>query len=83
MYRLAKSSDSIIQIFTSLCLSHVKEQLPENLIYFGINPASFICNGHLYSFIHNRSLVLDEFLYAYEYKYAINLNFSNFDERVN
>lgn len=71
MYRLAKSSDSIIQIFTSLCLSQVKEQLTENLIYSGINPPSFICEGHLYSFIHNKSLILDESLA----EYGIDLNF--------
>ena len=71
MYRLTKSNVAIIRIFTSLCLSQVKEQLPENLIYFTSNPASFICDGELFSFIPNRSLVLDESLT----EYGINLNF--------
>jgi hypothetical protein len=79
MYRLTKSPDAIVQIFTSLCLSQVKEQLPENLIYIGINPASFICNGHLYSFIHNLSLILDESLD----EFALNLASLNFHDRVN
>jgi hypothetical protein len=79
MYRLAKSPDSIIQIFTSLCLSQVKEQLPENLMYFGINPVSFIYDSDLYSFIHNKSIILDESVY----EYAVNLNFLNFQGRLN
>lgn len=71
MYRLAKSADSIVQIFTSLCLSQVKEQLTENLIYCNSNPSSFIHEGHLYSFVQNRSLILDDSLV----EYGINLNF--------
>ena len=80
MYRFTKSPDSIVQIFTSLCLSQVKEQLPENLIYVGTNPASFICNGHLYSFVHNRSLILDE---SPDEFFGINLNFLNIHDRFN
>ncbi len=71
MHRLTKSPYAIVQIFTSLCLSHVKEQLNENLIYGDSNPASFMCDGQLFSFIPNRSLVLDESLT----EYGINLNF--------
>jgi hypothetical protein len=79
MYRLTKSPDSIVQIFTSLCLSQVIEQLPENLIYTGTNPASFICNGQLFSVIHNRSLILDESLDEFE----LDFNLVNFEDRVN
>lgn len=71
MYRLGKSPDSIIQIFTSLCLSQVKDQLTENLLCSGSNPTSYIFNDHLFSFIPNRSLILDESLVDY----GINLNF--------
>ncbi len=71
MYKLIKSPNPILKIFTSLCLSQVKEQLTENLIYFGTNPSSFICGGHLYSYIQNRSIILDESLS----EYGINLNF--------
>ena len=66
MFLLAKSPDSLIRIFTRLCLSQVKEQLTENLIYTVLNPESFICNGHLYCFIHNKSVILDETLPGYE-----------------
>ena len=76
MYRRIKSNDSIVQIFTSLCLSQVKEQLTENLVQYSPNPASFICDGQLFSFVHNRSLILDESLA----QYGINLNFrANFN----
>ncbi|MCW3092780.1 MAG: hypothetical protein JWP81_3849 [Ferruginibacter sp.] len=70
MYRLAKSPGSLIQIFTSLCLSHVKEQLTENLIQTRENPTSFAMNGQLFTYIHNRSIILDESLL----KYGIELN---------
>lgn len=79
MYRLAKSPDSIIQIFTSLCLSQVKEQLPENLIYFTTNPVSFICNSHLYCFISNLCLILDEGLD----ENALNLDMVDYALRAN
>lgn len=62
MYMLAKSNDSIIQIFTKLCLSQVKEQLTENLIYTVLNPESFTSNGQLYSFTDNESVIFDETL---------------------
>ena len=76
MYKLAKTSGSFIQIFTRLCLSQVKEQLTENLVQYSPNPASFICDGQLFSFVHNRSLILDESLA----QYGINLNFrANFN----
>ena len=75
MYRLAKSPDSIIQIFTSLCLSHVKEQLTENLIYIGSNPPSFICDEQLYVFIHNKTLMLEESMD----ENMINLGFERFN----
>lgn len=74
MYKLANSPDAIIHIFTRLCLSQVKEQLPENLMYFGSNPISFICKGHLYCFLDNLSLILEESIY----EDAINLKSFDF-----
>ena len=79
MYKLAKSPEAIIHIFTRLCLSQVKEQLPENLIYFGSNPISFICKGHLYSFLDNLSLILEEPIY----EDAINLESLVFADLLN
>lgn len=73
MYKLAQSSDSIIQIFTNLCLSQVKEQLTENLIYCSANPTSFICNGQLFSYIHNRSIIPDDSLI----QYGVDVNYSH------
>ena len=73
MSKFIKSPDGIIQIFNSLCLSQVKEQLIENLSYFAINPDSFICNGHLYTISGNKSFILDESLN----QYGIDINFSN------
>ncbi len=73
MSKFIKSPEAIIQIFNSLCLSHVKEQLTENLSHFNDNPASFISNGHLYAFAPNRSFILDESLI----QYGIDLNFSD------
>ena len=66
MFMLAKSTESFVQIFINLCLSQVKEQLTENLIYSIFNPQSFICDGHLYSIVHNRSVILDESLPEYD-----------------
>ena len=78
MYKLAKSPGAIIHIFTRLCLSQVKEQLPENLIYFVSNPISFICKGHLYSFLDNLS-----FLEEPIYEDAINLQSLVFADILN
>lgn len=73
MSKFIKSPDAIIQIFNSLCLSHVKEQLTENLSWFSNNPTSFICNDQLFTFAHNKSFILDESLT----QYGIDINFSN------
>ena len=73
MSKFIKSPDAIVQIFNNLCLSHVKEQLTENLTYFGYNPGSFICDGQLYTIAPNKSFILDESLS----QYGININFSN------
>lgn len=71
MYSLTGSPGAFIQIFTSLCLSQVKEQLTENLHLYNYNPTSFTCNGQLFSCIANRSAIIDESLT----EYGINLNF--------
>lgn len=71
MYSFIKSSDAIFQIFTSLCLSQVKQQLTENLTSCSADPANFTCNGRHFSFIPNKSLILDESLT----EYGINLSF--------
>lgn len=72
MSKLTHSPTAIIKIFTDLCLNQVKEQLTENLTYFIRNPESFIHNGDLFTFVNNRSFILDESLA----EYGIKLNFS-------
>lgn len=49
-----------IKLFTNLCFSQVKEQLPENLMRFYSNPPSFIYNGQLFAFTPNESFITDE-----------------------
>ncbi|MEJ7589888.1 MAG: hypothetical protein WKI04_20230 [Ferruginibacter sp.] len=60
MYRLAKSSNNFIDIFITLCLCQVKEQLNENLVYLYTNPPSFTCNGDLFTYMDNELLLLEE-----------------------
>jgi len=60
MFRLTRFPKTAIEICTSLCLSQVKEQLIENLIYFNNNPQSFIYNGELFAFTNNRSFFVDD-----------------------
>jgi hypothetical protein len=62
MFRLRKFPKTAIEICTTLCLSQVKEQLVENLIYFNGNPQSFIYNGQLFAFTNNRSFFADDSL---------------------
>lgn len=73
MYNLTKSPKALFRIFTSLCLSQVKEQLTENLVYSTSNPTSFMCDGQLFSYVPNRSLIVDESLS----EYGIELNFNH------
>ena len=65
MYNLAKSPKALLNIFKTLCLSQVKEQLTENLVFGVSNPPSFVYNGQLFSYIHNRSIILDDSLSEY------------------
>lgn len=65
MRKLTPSSRSIVQIFTSLCLSQVKEQLIYNLACSTSNPESFLLNGDLFVFTHNKSFIVDESLKDY------------------
>ncbi|MEO6547501.1 MAG: hypothetical protein ABIN94_05855 [Ferruginibacter sp.] len=65
MHRLRKAPESLIQIFNKLCLSQVKEQLTENLVYTLANPQSFTLYGHLYTYIPYSSVILDESLVLY------------------
>ena len=60
MFSFKKFPQAAMNMFTSLCLSQVKEQLPENLIYFNGNPKSFVHNGHLFVFDDNRAFYADE-----------------------
>ncbi|MEO5890241.1 MAG: hypothetical protein ABIQ31_08310 [Ferruginibacter sp.] len=62
MKNFVNTQDWALKIFTSLCFSQVKEQLPENLIYRCSNPASFICKGNLFALANNRSFLPDELL---------------------
>lgn len=57
MFKLTIYPGAAISLFTSLCLSQVKEQLPENLVYFNTNPESFIWNGELYVHTHNQTII--------------------------
>jgi len=65
MRKFTHSPNAIIQIFTSLCLSHVKEQLVDNLACSSANPESFMLNNQLFVFNHNRSFIIDESLKDY------------------
>ena len=65
MRKFAHSPSAIIQMFTSLCLSQVKEQLFDNLAYNSANPESFVLDGNLFVFTHNKSFILDESLKDY------------------
>jgi hypothetical protein len=65
MKRLQHSPQGFIRIFTSLCLNQVKEQLTENMTTFSVNRESFILDGDLYVFAHNKSLIIDESLKEY------------------
>lgn len=71
MYNLTKSPKALLNIFTTLCLSQVKEQLNENLVFGVSNPPSFVYNGQLFSYIHNRSVILDESLSEYGIDLAV------------
>ncbi len=65
MRKFPHSTNAIIQIFTSLCLSQVKEQLIGNLCCSSSNPVSFVLNGNLFVFTHNKSFIVDESLKDY------------------
>ena len=65
MRKLTHSPNAIIQIFNSLCLSQVKEQLIDNLACSTSNPESFVLNGNLFAFNHNKSFIVDESLGDY------------------
>ena len=66
---LVKFPDWGAKMFSHLCFSQVKEQLPENLISlvsYSSNPTSFICNGELFAYTHHSNLYFIEpspFLY--------------------
>ncbi len=65
MRKFTHSPNAIIQMFTSLCLSQVKEQLIDNLSCSTSNPESFVLNGNLFIFAHNKSFIIDESLENY------------------
>ena len=65
MQKLMHSPKAIVRMFNNLCLSHVKDQLVENLHYFTDNPSSFVLNGQLFVHSHNRSFIVDESLNEY------------------
>ncbi len=65
MRKFTHSPNAIIQMFTSLCLSQVKEQLVYNLACNSTNPESFVLDGNLFVFTHNKSFILDESLKNY------------------
>lgn len=71
MYNFTKSPNALLNMFTTLCLSQVKEQLTENLVFGVSNPPSFVLNGQLFSYIHNRSIILDDSLSEYGIDFGI------------
>ena len=64
---------AVFGMFTSLCLSQVKEQLTENLQYYNPNPPSFICGGDLFVVSPNESFIKDEIEESYGLKIKYNL----------
>ncbi|MDO9375968.1 MAG: hypothetical protein V4725_11565 [Bacteroidota bacterium] len=64
---------SVFGIFTSLCLSQVKEQLTENIHYYTPNPPSFICDGHLFVVAPAETFIKDEIEESYGLKIKYNL----------
>lgn len=57
MFRFSNYPNTVVGMFTTLCLSQVKEQLPENLVYLNGNPPSFMMNGHLFAFTDNQTFI--------------------------
>lgn len=68
--------NSVVDLFKDLCLSQVKEQLTENLIYFNPNPTSFICNGHLFAITSNKAFITDKMHPGYGLKLKFNYTFN-------
>ena len=65
MQKLMHSPKAIVRMFNNLCLSHVKDQLVENLHHYSENPNSFVFNDELFVYCHNRSFIIDESLNEY------------------
>lgn len=57
MKRYVKCPDWALKIVSGLCFSQVKEQLPDNLRYYPLNPQAFICNGQLFAYVQNQMLI--------------------------
>ncbi len=72
MLPFTRLPNAVFEIFTTLCLSQVKEQLPENLLFINPNPPSFIYNGQLFAFSHNQSFIEDEIEAGYGLKLKYN-----------
>ena len=53
MIRLTKFPKAAIGLFNNLCLSQVKDQLFENLLYCNSNPPGFVFEGQLFAFADN------------------------------
>jgi hypothetical protein len=60
MNQLIKCPAWAFQLFAGLCFSHVKEQLPENLYYYSVNPPSFMYADELFVFTETASVVTGE-----------------------
>ena len=73
MLKFTRLPNAVFEMFKSLCLSQVKEQLTENLQFFNPNPPSFICDGHLFVVCPNESFIKDEIQESYGLKIKYNL----------
>lgn len=76
MLKFTKLPTAVFGMFTSLCLSQVKEQLTENLHYYNPNPPSFICDNNLFVVAPNESFIKDEIeeSYGLKIKYSLAWN---------
>lgn len=60
MFHFSKKPLSLVDIYSTLCLSQVKDQLLENLVYITPNPPSFVYNGHLFVYTTNKAIMESE-----------------------
>ena len=57
MLSITRFQKILTGLFNNLCLSQVKEQLSENLLYDNASPESFVCKGELFLFTDHRLII--------------------------